>query len=124
MKEVSCGVVGGNLRIQLRRPVQRHDTLEAVNRFGSWDKADGPQPGEGQLQLLLALFGSPLLAECTRKLWFPHVSVDESGGGVPIRHPLHHLRHYLAPRVSGLLQLVQVAVRALKWVLAARVGRL
>ena len=38
------------------------DPQEGVNRFGARDKADGPQHGEGRLQLLPKVCGPPLLA--------------------------------------------------------------
>ena len=69
--EVSGGVDGANHRFQLARPMHRHDPQEGVNHFEGREKADGPQLGEGQRQLLPRLCGPPLFAERTRTLGFP-----------------------------------------------------
>ena len=52
MDEDSSGIDGANPQFQLARPMHRHNPQEGVYRFGGGDKADGPQFGEGQLQLL------------------------------------------------------------------------
>ena len=109
VEEVSGGPYGANPQLQLHRPVLRQDPQEGVNRFGGGDKADGPQFGEGQLQLVPEVRGPPLLAESTRTRWFPHVNVGEGGGGVQTLCPLHHLPHQQASCVCGLVQRVRAA---------------
>ena len=109
VEKVSGRVNPSNPRVQLARPVHRDDPQEGVNRFGGGDEADSTQPGEGQLQLLPQDCGSPVLAKSTRTPEFPHVNMDEGGGGVKTLCPLHHLPHQQAPRVCGPLQHMRAA---------------
>ena len=78
MEEVSGGVDGANPRLQLPGPVLRHDPKEGVNYFGGEDEADGPQLGEGQLQLDPLVSGPALLADSTRTLGFTHTNALET----------------------------------------------
>ena len=82
----------------------RHDSQKGVDRLPGGNEAEGPQIGEGQLQLSPQLCGPPLLAECTRLPGFPHVHVNEGGEGVQTLCLVHHLPHKQGPRVRGLIE--------------------